>query len=86
MTGGQWVQHAGDDGMRYAVQITDQNHPVTKGITDFNVVTEQYYMHIDPAISVHAVTNFTIPVIWTEKWGQGRIYYNSIGHGPDIVK
>lgn len=35
---------------------------------DFEVITE-YYMHIDPAISIHAVKNFDkveMSVIWTK--------------------
>ncbi len=89
MTGGQWVQHPGGDGICYTVRITDQNHPVTKGMTDFEVFTEQYYMHIDPAISIHAVTNFDkveMPVVWTKKWGKGNVYYNSLGHSPEIIQ
>jgi len=89
MTVGQWVQHPGDDGVRYAVHITDPFHPVTKDMADFEVITEQYYMHIDPAISIHAVTNFEkieMPVIWTKKWGQGNVYYNSLGHTSEIIQ
>lgn len=88
MTGGQWVQHPGDDGVQYQVCVIDREHPVTKGIGDFDVTTEQYYMHIDPAVHVHAVTNFgrtKMPVIWTKMWGSGKVYYNSLGHSPEIL-
>jgi hypothetical protein len=25
-----------------------------------------------------------MPVVWTKKWGHGRVYYNSLGHHNDI--
>ncbi|MFC4812735.1 ThuA domain-containing protein [Paenibacillus sp. GCM10023250] len=88
MVGGQWVAHPGNDGVRYDVNMTDANDPLTSGIGDFEVVSEQYYMHVDPAVKVHATTNFgdvKMPVVWTKTWGQGRVYYNSLGHQANIV-
>lgn len=88
MVGGQWVAHPGNDGVRYYVNMVDANEPLTSGIGDFEVVSEQYYMHVDPAVNVHATTSFgdvKMPVVWTKSWGQGRVYYNSLGHQADIV-
>ncbi|MCK4466198.1 MAG: ThuA domain-containing protein, partial [Bacteroidales bacterium] len=45
MIGGQWVAHPGGI-IDYKVEIVDQNDPVTKGISDFNMHSEQYYMHV----------------------------------------
>ena len=25
-----------------------------------------------------------MPVVWTKRWGHGRVYYNSLGHHNDI--
>ncbi len=89
MVGGQWVAHPGNDGVTYNVRMTDAAHPLTKGIEDFVVVSEQYYMHIDPAINVHAVTHFgevVMPVVWTKTYGLGKIYYCSLGHQANIVR
>ncbi|MBM7569131.1 ThuA domain-containing protein [Paenibacillus sacheonensis] len=88
MVGGQWVAHPGNDGVHYDVNLVDANDPLTSGIGDFEVVSEQYYMHVDPAVKVHATTSFgdvKMPVVWTKNWGQGRVYYNSLGHQADIV-
>jgi len=98
MTGGQWVAHPGNDGTRYRVNITQPGHPITAGIEDFEVASEQYYMHVDPAVKVLATTRFPVadgphtpngpvdmPVVWTKLFGQGRIFYNSLGHHADIV-
>ncbi len=88
MVGGQWVAHPGNDGVTYEVNMVDQAHPLTKGIEDFIVVSEQYYMHVDPAIKIHATTNFgevKMPVIWTTAYGKGKVYHNTLGHVANIV-
>ncbi|MFC3799617.1 ThuA domain-containing protein [Cohnella sp. GCM10012308] len=98
MTGGQWVAHPGNDGTEYVVNVKHSSSPLVAGMPDFTVSTEQYYLHIDPAIEVLATTRFPIapgphspnkavdmPVVWTKRWGQGRVYYNSLGHQADVV-
>lgn len=90
MVGGQWVAHPGDI-TDYTVNIANQHHPITQGIGDFNMRSEQYYMHTDPSNDVLATTTFTgdhlrwiegtvIPVMWTRTWGAGRVAYCSLGH------
>jgi type 1 glutamine amidotransferase len=100
MTGGQWVAHPGNDGVRYRVSIRDRAHEITRGVDDFDVVSEQYYMHVDPAVKVLATTRFPtpgadgphtangpfdMPVVWTKHYGNGRVFYNSLGHQADVV-
>ncbi|KRE65199.1 ThuA domain-containing protein [Paenibacillus sp. Soil750] len=89
MVGGQWVAHPGNDGVTYTVRMKDSEQPLTTGIGDFVVVSEKYYMHVDPAIKVHAVTDFDdveMPVVWTKTYGAGKVYYNSLGHQANIVR
>jgi type 1 glutamine amidotransferase len=100
MTGGQWVAHPGDCGVTYTVHFTGADHPITRGLSDFQIQSEQYYMHIDPAIKVLATTRFPLadgphvgngpvdmPVAWTKVYGKGRVFYCSLGHAPaDIDK
>jgi hypothetical protein len=89
MVGGQWVAHPGDDGVTYSVRLVDREHPIAAGIDDFVVVSEKYYMHIDPAIHVIAATDYfgiDMPIAWTKPWGEGRVFYSSLGHQPDIVE
>ncbi|CAM3430546.1 ThuA domain-containing protein [Marinicrinis lubricantis] len=99
MVGGQWVAHPGNDGVEYTVNILDPEHPLTKGMKDFQVKSEQYYMHVDPAVQVHATTRFPVaegpytangtvdmPVVWSKMWGQGKVYYCSLGHVAKIVR
>ncbi len=92
MIGGQWVAHPGGI-IDYEVNITDYDDPITEGISDFKMHSEQYYMHVDPSNEVLATTTFkgdqagqywikgaTIPVYWKRMWGEGRVFYGSVGH------
>lgn len=90
MVGGQWVAHPGNI-IDYTVQITNHQHPITAGLKDFAMHSEQYYMHVDPANEVLATTTFNgehapwidgtvMPVVWTRKWGAGKVFYCSLGH------
>lgn len=98
LTGGQFVAHPGNDGTRYRVRIADRDHPITAGLPDFEVVSEQYYLHVDPANHVLATTLFPVapgphtangelemPVAWTRRWGAGRVFYCAIGHDPSLL-
>lgn len=84
MCGGQWVAHPGGI-IDYTVNIVDHQDPITKGLADFAMHSEQYYMHVDPSNKVLATTTFqgfgtVMPVVWTRKYGEGRVFYNSLGH------
>ena len=89
MAGGQWVAHPGNDGVTYEVNMTDKNDPVTSGLDDFTVTSEQYYMHVDPGNHVLATTSFgdvTMPVTWKKSYGAGQVFYCSLGHSASIVR
>lgn len=97
MTGGQWVSHPGGDGIEYTVNIRHGSGPIVEGLQDFKVCSEHYYLHIDPAVEVLATTRFPavpyyhisnkpvdMPVAWTKFWGNGRVFYSSLGHHDDV--
>jgi uncharacterized protein len=90
MTGGQFVAHP-DDGKDYVVHIVKPGDPIVAGLKDFAVHSEQYYLHVDPSNEVLATTTFesvsapwvngtVMPVVWKRHYGQGRIFYQSVGH------
>jgi type 1 glutamine amidotransferase len=90
MVGGQWVAHPGNV-IDYTVEITDRDDPITAGLSDFKMHSEQYYMHVDPNNQVLATTTFgdehadwiggaTMPVVWKRVYGKGRVFYTSLGH------
>ncbi len=116
LTGGQFVAHPGGNGVRYTVHVGPSGnhapHWITDGIDDFALESEQYYLHVDPAIRVLASTivpppemedddatvrahhdlfgphtsnnPVRMPVAWTKMWGEGRVFYCSIGHDPAL--
>ena len=90
MCGGQWVAHPGNI-IDYKVDVTRPDDSVMAGIDSFEYRSEQYYMHVDPAIEVLATTTFNadhapwvdgvvMPVVWKKRFGQGRVFYSSLGH------
>jgi len=90
MCGGQWVAHPGGV-IDYRVNVTRPDDEVMAGLTDFDYRSEQYYMHVDPSNEVLATTTFTgehapwidgvvMPVVWKRRYGQGRVFYSSLGH------
>lgn len=97
MVGGQFVAHPGGAGVTYPVCICNWDNPITAGIRDFVVTSEQYYMLVDPANEVLATTSFkkvhppevwrevVMPVVWTKKYGKGRVFVNALGHSLDVV-
>ena len=101
MTGSQWVAHPGNDGVRYTVHINrDVSHEISAGLPDFEVVSEQYYLHVDPGVEVLATCNFPtagadgphtgnpckMPTVYTKMYGKGKVFYNALGHHADVLE
>ncbi|HEX6507902.1 MAG TPA: ThuA domain-containing protein [Chloroflexota bacterium] len=90
LLGGQFVAHPGGI-IDYDVAISRPDDPITAGIGDFQVHSEQYHMHVDPSNEVLATTTFSaehipwiagtvMPVVWKRRWGRGKVFYSSLGH------
>lgn len=92
MTGGQFLSHPGNI-KDYTVQIADEEHEITRGLSVFKMHSEQYYMLTDAGNNVLATTvfqdnledapwtqNTVMPVVWTKMWGSGRVFFSSLGH------
>lgn len=111
MIGGQFAHHAGkdpaertgeqsDNYIPYTVHITEygKTHPITEGIDDFDLVSEQYWVLSDEYNDVLATTTqevrpwdawnrpVTAPAIWTRQWGAGRVFVSAPGHRLEIVE
>ncbi len=91
-----WVAHPGNI-ITYRVEVTRPDHPIMAGIDSFEHVSEQYYLHYDPAVDVLATTTFTgehdpsrtnvvMPVVYTTMHGAGRVFYFSLGHTADELE
>jgi len=90
MVGGQFVAHPGGI-VEYEVNIIKPEDPIVKGIPDFKLRSEQYYMHVDPSNEVLATTTFknteyewisgtVMPAVWKRRYGKGKVFYVSFGH------
>jgi type 1 glutamine amidotransferase len=98
MLGGDFLEHPAGEGTLhpYDVTVVDRDHEIMRGVPDFSVASEQYYMHADPNNHVLATTVFdgqhlpwldglVSPVAWTKTWGQGRVFYHALGHEPSML-
>lgn len=90
LLGGQFVWHPNED-VTFEIRFVDRDDELTKGIEDFTVTGEQYYLHVDPAVHVLATTtvkgdwptpeeDVTMPAVWRRRFDQGRVFYCSVGH------
>lgn len=78
----------------YRVEITNRADPIMQGLEDFDHRSEQYYLHVDPAVEVLAVTRFAamphpwiegvvMPTVWKKRFGEGRVFFSALGHFPE---
>ncbi|MFC5818186.1 ThuA domain-containing protein [Nonomuraea harbinensis] len=112
LIGGQFACHPGKDPAEphesaeahnfvpYTVNLLPEAaaHPITEGLTDFDLVTEQYWVLTDDYIDVLATTTqqvrpwdpwhreVTSPAIWTRSWGAGRVFVTTPGHSLDVLR
>jgi type 1 glutamine amidotransferase len=110
LVGGQFATHPavgpgaeraeGEENYRdYTVEFTElgRRHPITEGLDDFTLRTEQYWVLFDELNDVLATTTHpaepeqpwrrphTSPAVWTREWGAGRIVVTTPGHSPDVL-
>jgi uncharacterized protein len=111
LVGGQFACHPGkhpdeqvgeqsDNYVPYRVNLTaaGREHPITAGLDDFDLVTEQYWVLADDYNDVLATTTqqvrewdawhreVTSPAIWTRQWGEGRVFVCTPGHHVDVLE
>lgn len=111
LVGGQFATHPGkepgyrvqdetDNFLTHTVEITPlgRDHPITAGLADFTLTTEQYWVLHDDLVDVLATTThpvqpwhpwhrpITSPAIWTRQWGEGRIVVTTPGHSLDVLE
>lgn len=90
MTGGQFLAHP-DNLKDYTINIVNKSDPITAGISDFKVRSEQYYMLVDPRNEVLATTTHqsvsapwtngvVMPFVWKKLHGKGRVFFSAMGH------
>jgi type 1 glutamine amidotransferase len=112
LVGGQFAAHAArtppaertgeqsDNYVRHRITMTaaGAEHAITKGISDFELDTEQYWVLADDYNDVLATTTtavrpwgpwrrpVTTPAIWTRQWGEGRVFVATPGHKVEVLQ
>ena len=87
MLGGQSTRHSPIH--EFPVSIHDKEHPITKGANTFSVTDELYFAEHDPSIHILCTAEWedkTHPMAWTYKYGNGRVFYEALGHTPDVLE
>lgn len=110
LVGGQFATHPATDPdgrvgdgtdyfVDYHVEMTalGREHEITRGIDDFTLRTEQYWVLHDDLNEVLATTTHPVrahepwhrpvvsPAVWTREWGAGRVFVATPGHDPGVL-
>ncbi|PWJ55216.1 hypothetical protein SAMN06264364_104139 [Quadrisphaera granulorum] len=112
LVGGQFATHAAlhphaqrtgemeDNYVPHRIELTTagREHPITAGLADFDLVTEQYWILSDDLNDVLATTTtavrewepwhrpVTCPAVWTRAWGEGRVFVATPGHRVEVLQ
>jgi type 1 glutamine amidotransferase len=75
------------------IVIVDREHPITKGVPDFQIVDEEYKHNFinEPK---HVLARFrerpkgsdqseNMDILWTRHIGRGRMFYSALGHDKE---
>jgi len=69
----------------FKVYIADQNHPITKGLPDFEILDETYnHFAVSPGVHVLLTTDHATSekiIAWTHPYKNSPIVYLQLGHG-----
>ncbi|MGE3267435.1 MAG: ThuA domain-containing protein [Chloroflexota bacterium] len=88
MLGGAFKMHP--PALSFQVVVEDQSHPSTRHLPPtFGVLDELYTFTANPRDASHillraesgaAGQDGDLPLAWTRTYGEGRVYYNALGH------
>jgi type 1 glutamine amidotransferase len=85
LLGNRYLSHGpGHHEGRHRIEIV-ADHPVTKGVTDFELFDEYYEFELaDDDVTVlaqrHRADGEVIPVLYAREFGEGRVVYLALGH------
>jgi uncharacterized protein len=68
----------------FRIKIARTDHPITRGLSDFDLKDELYYnLQMKHEVDPLATTDYnegTWPVAWTRTYGKGRVFHTPLGH------
>lgn len=82
MIGGRFAGHGYG---KYTVYVYDSNHPITKGLKDFEVEDESYQNNYHRNAQMRSLLrinwgNQRQSMAWVSHYGKGRVFYTGNGH------
>jgi len=83
MVGGRFSGHGHGT---YTVHIYDTDHPITRGLEDFEITDETYRHNYHKNLRMRTLTcmdrgNERQSMAWVRDYGKGRMFYTANGHG-----
>ena len=85
LVGGRFAGHGGG---KFKVYIYDAEHPITKGLKDFEIQDETYRHHYHSNVCMRCLIRMNRgkerqSMGWVQHYGKGRMFYTSLGHGRE---
>jgi uncharacterized protein len=83
LIGGKFIGHPPYQKLTY--NIVKEEHPIVKGISDFEMEEELYTFELDNLCDKEILMtatdgNITAPAAWIKKYGKGKVVYLAQGH------
>ena len=78
--------------MEFTVNVSDSEHPISKGLKDFDVTDELYYLKHNADISHHLMYAYdhtkdeTHVMAFHHTYGKGRVFYFALGHDMVVLE
>ncbi len=83
LLGGRFIGHGGG---KFTIRIDDKKHPITAPMKDFEISDETYRDKYHPDFKLHSLGRVDRgkeqqSMIWVQKFGKGRVFNTTLGHG-----
>jgi type 1 glutamine amidotransferase len=94
LCGRHWVMGRSGHGPRgtFKARVTDREHPITKGLPDFEA-DDELYAKLEGDSPVHVLVEAdsdwskrTEPLAFTVEYGKGRVFHETFGHDGRAVR
>lgn len=78
--------------MGFTVNVSAPVHPITEGLSDFEVTDELYYLKHNPDASRHLMHAYdetkdeTHVMAFHHTYGEGRVFYFALGHDMAVLE
>jgi type 1 glutamine amidotransferase len=95
LIGGSFAGHPWSQNTQVAIKVHEPSHPTVAAFGEKIELKEEIYqysawvpanvrvlMSLDMA-NCEVKRPSHVPVAWVKSWGEGRLYYNNMGHRPD---